>query len=106
MPINCEYDPTSPSIRPMGQNGSKKKKTKVKDNFSTMEDTLKEKMTLITEMARLKEEENYLKKRELKMKELEILLKDTSGMRDKQCQDHAILCNMITESHGLSNCMY
>lgn len=93
-------DLASSSVRPMGQKTTKRKsKAKAIDTSSNMEDIFKEKMALMAEMIRLKEEENNLKKLELKMKEMEILLKDKFGMTDRQCQDHAMFCNMIRESH-------
>lgn len=70
-----------------------------------MQEIPKTKVLVITEMARIQDEQNKLKEKELNMKErefeLEFLFEDTSGMTTRQQRDHEILCNVIREKAGI-----
>ncbi|WJX63789.1 hypothetical protein P8452_48636 [Trifolium repens] len=65
----------------------------------------KTKVFVMAEMARVQDEQNKLKEKELNMKErefeLEFLFKDTSGMTARQQRDHEMLCNVIREKYGI-----
>ncbi|KAK2430581.1 glutathione S-transferase T3 [Trifolium repens] len=103
---------TSSVVCPMGTEVEKRKgKSKSEETSSAnveqieVQEIPKKKVLVMAEMARVQDEQNKLKEKELNMKErefeLEFLFKDTSGMTARQQRDHEMLCNVIREKYGI-----
>jgi hypothetical protein len=51
-------------------------------------------------LAQLKEEENILKREDMVLKAMEIIMSDTSKMNESQRQIHEKYCNKLKENYG------
>lgn len=86
--------------RPMGQKAAKKKaKEKVVEASSNntnneVQEIMGKKASALEKLAKLKEEE-------LELKEMEMIMKDTSGMTKIQRRCHESFCKKLIEKHGL-----
>lgn len=112
-PSSCEYNTTSPTVVcPSGTEVEKRKGKSKSDETSSVNVELvevqeipKSKVLVMGELARVQDEQNKLKEKELNMKErefeLEFLFKDTSRMTHRQLRDHEMLGNLIREKYGI-----
>jgi hypothetical protein len=114
-PTSNEYNPPSPSIlrRPMGQKAAKRKEkekpvemSNPKVKLNSVHDDFNRKLELMSEFARdyarIEGEKVELQAHELKIKDLQILTKDTSNMNPRQLQAHEMLCDVIRDKYELN----
>ncbi|XP_020237367.1 uncharacterized protein LOC109816692 [Cajanus cajan] len=95
-----EYDPTTPMSHPIGQKAAKRKsKGKVgktssdKKELNNMTKAMLERSSAVKKLAEAKEAANFSAM-------YDILMKDTSGMTEKQLKDHELACNFIRRKLG------
>jgi hypothetical protein len=76
------------------------------EKIDDLQDDLKQKVHIMSEFSRnwtrIEEEKLEMERERLKIDDLQILIKDTSNMNQRQLQAHEILCDMISKKYELN----